>query len=336
LIFSIDDFFASSDISTAVQASRVTGRRSFALDYTIDIPNQSFHLGTDSHLNITPPAILPFVSSPFDTRAKAGDQDGINLPWFSYADATLLFGQSDIHGQDTAILSLRARWTESGRFELWPDSHYWTNDSSKTPALSPLLSLENYRKNNHAQFHAILPAETPSFSPSYTYPVRVMILRILKPTGLMLGEFLGVLGSIGSVIWNLVTLVAQWLILYMVVVVVVWCIRGRPPFREFFATSLLTKFIYTALVSNGEQRSSSVDLVDVDDDNVQPTPLTSIWDFFRSTSPLDDLFVTFTVTRPLTQPLLHRSQSHSIVPESAIDMSDKGDPDLEAGVKTEK
>ncbi len=31
----------------------------------------------------------------------------------------------------------------------------------------------------------------------------------------------------------------------------------------------------------------------------RPTPLTSPWGFFTSSSPLDDLFVTFEVTRPL-------------------------------------
>src|ERR1700712_1442633 len=125
MISSFDRFFSYGDQSEAVQLSLGTGRRSFALEYSLNIHDQSLGLGLDKYVNITAPAVLPCLSTPFEVRAKAGDQDGVVLPWFSHADATLLSGQSDIYGQSIARISLRMRWVEDGKLELWPNSADW-------------------------------------------------------------------------------------------------------------------------------------------------------------------------------------------------------------------
>jgi len=312
-IYDFDDFFPYWDRSESVQLSRETGRRSFALDYAILIPTQSLRLGYHTFLNITPPAVLPFISAPLIARATTGDQDGACPPWFSYADATLLSSQADIYGQDIASLSLRAWWTESGRLEIWPDSQHWGNDSLNTPnlSLSPLLSIENYTPGTQARFRAILPTKVSSSSPSYTYPIRVMILKVLKPTALALLEFLGVLNGIFTALWSFIGLVAKGLIIYMAAVALLWLIKGKPPFQEFFATSLITRPIAARFGIKSEQQLSTAVSIEKDDRKKDPKPLTNIWAFFKSTSPLDDLFVTFAFTRRLTQPLRQRSSSAS-------------------------
>lgn len=258
--------------------------------------------------------------------AKTGDQDGVFPPWFSHADATLLFGQSGIYTQDIAPLSIRAKWTETGRLELWPDSQYWVEGSSNPPGLSPLLSFENYTPATQAQFRAELPIDKSSFSPSYTYPVRILILKVLKPTVLAARSFLGLLESIGAGLWTLFGLIAQCVVFYIAVVAVVWCARGRPPFPEFFATSPLTRFVHARLVPDQDHRSSTRELEKFKD---KPQPLSSVWAFFSSSSPLDDLLVMFEVTSWMTQPLGRRNSS--MVSESSNTMRETGDNDLEAG-----
>jgi hypothetical protein len=285
-------------------------------------------------LNITPPAVLPFVSPPFEVRAKAGDQDGVCLPWFSHADATLLYGQADIHGQDMVSLSLRSRWTETGRFELWPDSKHWTNVTDEPLMVSPLLSLENYAYSTQTQLHAILPADKPSSSPSYTFVIRVVILKVLKPTSLALLDVLSVVGSIGASLWRLFCLAVQGATLYFAVVVLFWCIKGRPAFREFFATSPLTRFIHRRLVADTDLQSHNVESTE-NVGSIEPRiPLTGIGAFFRSSSPLDDLLFTFSSTRHLTQPLLHDDSSNES--ESIPSINKRAESDLEAGHQPEK
>jgi hypothetical protein len=67
---------------------------------------------------------LPYTSAPFILRAKAGDQDGINLPSFPVADATLLFWE--IH-RDVAEIPLRVRIADESTVQIWPDSKYWVS-----------------------------------------------------------------------------------------------------------------------------------------------------------------------------------------------------------------
>lgn len=67
---------------------------------------------------------LPYISAPFILRAKAGDQDGINLPSFPEADATLLYWE--IH-RDVAELPLRVRVVNESTVQIWPDSKFWVS-----------------------------------------------------------------------------------------------------------------------------------------------------------------------------------------------------------------
>jgi hypothetical protein len=63
----------------------------------------------------------PVLTNQFGIGAKAGDVDGINLPWFKTADSVLLFW--DIHG-DIAKLSLRLHVVNESCVQVWPSDPY--------------------------------------------------------------------------------------------------------------------------------------------------------------------------------------------------------------------
>lgn len=104
--YSVDNFFRYNDPLPSVQDARSTGRLSFALDYKYDADTGELLIG-DSHsfdLGTLLSSSTPYVSDPFVIRVKTGDEDGINLPWFSPADSALLFWE--IH-RDIAEIPLR-------------------------------------------------------------------------------------------------------------------------------------------------------------------------------------------------------------------------------------
>lgn len=118
--YSVDNFFRYNDPLPSVQDARSTGRRSFALDYKYDVDtaelliggSHSFNLGT---LLASPST--PYVSDPFVIRVKTGDEDGINLPWFSPADSALLFWE--IH-RDTVEIPLSLTATNESTVHILP------------------------------------------------------------------------------------------------------------------------------------------------------------------------------------------------------------------------
>lgn len=94
------EWWSSSDENHLAQNVRADGRNSFALDYHYDADTGMLSFGYE-HASSRPAHKLssssePFVSAPFAANVKLGDQDGINMPWFPKADATLLFWE--IHG----------------------------------------------------------------------------------------------------------------------------------------------------------------------------------------------------------------------------------------------
>ncbi len=140
MCYSLDAFFPWNDDSPSVQDARRTGRTSFALEYTYDRTTSALTIGSMSGsgsgsgndasrggggievhgvtVNLVEllslssidgeaaaAATPPWLSAPFSVRVKTGDQDGINLPWFAKADASLLFWE--IHGD---VVDLPLRW----------------------------------------------------------------------------------------------------------------------------------------------------------------------------------------------------------------------------------
>jgi len=139
-VYDLDAFFPWNDDSPSVQDARRTGRTSFPLEYTYDRTTSALTIGSMSGsgsgsgndasrggggievhgvtVNLVEllslssidgeaaaAATPPWLSAPFSVRVKTGDQDGINLPWFAKADASLLFWE--IHGD---VVDLPLRW----------------------------------------------------------------------------------------------------------------------------------------------------------------------------------------------------------------------------------
>jgi hypothetical protein len=67
------------------------------------------------------------VSESHPVLSRTGDKDGINLPWFPTADATLLYWWLHRNFATTAIRS-RTVPAES-KVEIWPDSSWWISVS---------------------------------------------------------------------------------------------------------------------------------------------------------------------------------------------------------------
>jgi len=95
--------------------------------------------------------------------------------------------------------------------------------------------------------------------------------------------------------------------IYVLVVLVSWKANRRPPFWPWARTFWLTRGVTTYLAPDSADSVDSGPGTDVDGDADElplgPQPLQSVWAFFRSPSPLDDLLVTFETTRPLVRPL---------------------------------
>lgn len=92
---------------------RMADHESFALDSHYDMDTGVLSFGSDRwstrpSYNLSALASDSFVSAPFAATVRLGDQDGVNMPWFAKADATLLFWE--IHqDQENAPLRLQVR-----------------------------------------------------------------------------------------------------------------------------------------------------------------------------------------------------------------------------------
>ncbi len=102
----MDDYFI---------ASRGLNRQSFALEYTLDITSKVLHIG-DATVKVGRSRDTD-KSETICALVKTGDQDGINPPWFSHADSTLLFWW--IH-RDTATMLLQVHSSADGIISVVP------------------------------------------------------------------------------------------------------------------------------------------------------------------------------------------------------------------------
>lgn len=73
------------------------------------------------------------LETPVVVSAPAGDDDGVNLPWFDTADAVLMF--HFVH-RDYASVRLRVAWKENGqKVEVWPDVCFFHSVISLFPSI---------------------------------------------------------------------------------------------------------------------------------------------------------------------------------------------------------
>lgn len=152
--------------------------------------------------------------------------------------------------------------------------------------------------------------------------MRRAISSIIVPIGIFVNEYvLGFAWVPIMAVLGLANVVFYALTIYVLVVLAFWAGRSFPPFWPWARSFRLTRGVVAYLgprmnpsraaeegseglqgssKANGEDGAAEIDL---DEAIVGPTPLRSVWAFFTSRSPLDDLLVTFEVTRPFVQPL---------------------------------
>lgn len=317
----------SNEIPTA-QAVVYKDRHAFALDFKISCsPGRGttyFHIGDSTPVNLTshaekadiievaPETVIPVRSlQNLVAEAKIGDFDGINLPWFSQADAILLF--YDIHGETVDVpLQLEAH---ENKMSLWPDSASWIhNGRPHIKVNDPMIQLQS---NDGFKSCAGIQVQMPSqeschnTSPSRTFLFRRFLQRIIVPIGLFISHHFVIvedlIGLTVTVTFGLVRMVSTLATMYAGVVVVCWVCCKRPRFSPWFRSFVLTRHLSAklrGLASDGPQNTSDDGEGEADSTGKRKLqPLRSVMDFFRSASPLDDLLVTFAATRHWVEPI---------------------------------
>ena len=264
---------------------------------------------------------FPFVSQEKYTLAITGDQDGINPPWFAKADSTLLFWW--IH-RDSAKVALKIRWRDANNIEIWPASAEITG-VNEPEDIEPFLQLsfETPPENQGNRVSSLNDVRTAlqSSSPSATYAVRVMILAIIAPTGLLVLGLITVLGPVVEFCWDVAVITVTALGLYCAFVLIVWVARGKRPLSEDdFVSRLPGMELFggrgaTRTKSRGRRTvwgaSGPIEVGDEEYRRASRMPLRSVADFFRSSAPLDDLLASFESTRPFTEPMGWRYRSEA-------------------------
>lgn len=151
------------------------------------------------------------------------------------------------------------------------------------------------------------------WSPSMTFPIRRAVSQVMVPTAQIVG---GLFTYIVFMAWNIASTVIYLTGLYVLLVVACWAPK-RPPFWPWARSFWLTRHAVRLL---GPPSDTSMDKSGYGDDDKNPEesdmsssssssarrtpqPLTSVWAFFTSKSPLDDLLATFEFTKPFVQPL---------------------------------
>ena len=292
-------------------------RHSFALSYKLEQKRNTTLLTMRDGLTIdlSPLYITsyPFVSQEKYTLAITGDQDGINPPWFAKADSTLLFWW--IH-RDSAKVALKIRWRDANNVEIWPASAEITGvnePEDREPFLRLSFETPPENQGNRVSFLNDVRTASQSSSPSATYAIRVMILAIIAPTGLLVLGLITVLGPVVEFCWDVAVITVTALGLYCAFVLIVWVARGKMPLSEDdFVSRLPGMELFGgrgATRTNSRRRrtvwgaSGPIEVEDEEDRRVCRRPLRSVADFFRSSAPLDDLLASFDSTRRFTEPM---------------------------------
>ena len=317
-----------------VQETRDLQRESFAIVYHLNssseagktwlVLNEEISLDLHAYWNRIDKTSPPlegdakyYISEPIYIRAKQGDIDGINPPWFKQADACLLFWE--IH-RETALLPLRLKVFDcpngSQLIELWPDSKRW--DKSDNPSLrtgKPLTTIHSYDAFlRNITFRFLWDIETEQSSPSRTFAVRRAIQSVLVPTGLFVYNHSGFVGIGLVALIHALSIVFMLLAIYLLVIFVCWVAHGKPTFGPWLQSYWLTKHAAARLpTQNLDSQAWDRSFSESSAWKHRPQPLRGIGDFFRSRSPLDDLFITFESTKYMVEPIkLSRTRADSI------------------------
>ena len=203
-------------------------RQGFALDYKLDLDTLTLTIGGAEYavpIFQVDQKIEP-VTEQLNATARLGDSDGANLPWFEFADAVLLYWWIQ---RDNLEYPVDITWSiEEG------DLRRMEVQIAGRPNSRPLLTLEMHGFD--ASSVVVEAPERPySFSPSKTYPLRVVIIRVIAPTSVFLYKLLG--NAVGQAIQSIVTgffvlfVVMVYAFLGLAIIFSIWGCMGGPSFE---------------------------------------------------------------------------------------------------------
>ena len=330
-VYTVDDWYPFYESKSSVQDFRDVDREFFALDYEISsspyVGKTFLVLGGQTSLDLHAywdriekkprdftqgPAY--YISEPIQVPVKLGDRDGINPPWFRQADACLLFWE--IH-RETGLLPLRLKATDtqtgSQTIEIWPDSDSWSNNNDPSMrAKEPLATF--YSDDEFGSIDVQFPYadEVEHTSPSRTFALRRVIQSVILFIGFAVYSHSGFMAiGLVAIIWA-IDFVVKLVAFYAVLVFVVWVVKGGPEFSPWVQSYWLTRHTIARLPRLNQDSTVWDHAPSTCPDSVtrerQPQALRGIGDFFRSRSPLDDLFVTFEYTKYMVEPIRFRRQ----------------------------
>lgn len=212
---------------------------------------------------------------------------------------------------------MEVHWTDAHNIEIRT-----TQTGSQTePFLN--LSFEKPPSKSGNQLRLLKAVEVPfgSSSPSSTYPLRVMILGIIAPTGLLVTGLFSVLGPAMNIAWEVAFFLVKLLGFYCAALAIVWVVRGRRPIAEDDFVSRFPGMEFFGGRGAGRHTgrgrrtvwgpSGPIEIEDEDERRIPRRQIRSVADFFRSAAPLDDLLASFETTRRFTEPVgwSHRSEA---------------------------
>lgn len=178
--------------------------------------------------------------------------------------------------------------------------------------IDPLLTIKNAFSDD---LEVIVPPPPISSSPSSTYHLRVLIANIIVPTGLLVVTLLGWLGDLFARTLEVFWRIFQVMVLLIPSILVIRCVAGRQRFQRFTDAIRESRHAPAWLrqpriwgASGPVERAASPPPTRVRSSQ----PIRGIYDFFSSSSPLDDLLKSFEMTKHLTQPLGRRTSGTNL------------------------
>lgn len=282
-----------------------------------------------------------FVREGIHMWMAAGDLHFPSLPYFSYADSTLFFHQTQ---RSWKSVYLRLLVPEKGTVQIWKPIPGWEtflsrdipsiDDTDREMGLIASFTLPTESTTSSMQLSDISATIYSAQLPSRTRALRSALLFLLAPL-LYVVEFvyLAIIYPGAVALTSGINLLIRFYPIYLLIVLMCYFIFGGGlPFkvwaRNFWMTRFFARRLFDAptpsvwgasgplLGDNGMDKdeyghyrynvSRHYEVEDEDDvvPEARAKPLTGPISFFRSSSPLDDLLVTFKWTQWMIRPIL--------------------------------
>lgn len=261
-----------------------------------------------------------FLTNEVYMWAPAGDQDGVSLPYFDYADATLIYHQAIATWQ---AVHLRFLVPATGVVQVWKDMPRWDtfdaediafiDEDDKSRGLLATFDLSAVVGKASKSLKDIKIRDFDGMLPTKTYAIRRLILALLKPVASSTSTAVDRVEPMFHLVGQALKLLLLSSIGYFVVVVICWMVWGsRRPFTTWIRNFWLTRRIHRYIMGppppsiwgpSGPLEGEDEEKGHRREPEGRIIPVTGIVSFFTSSSPLDSLLASFENTRWMVLPI---------------------------------